>query len=602
MNNTERNVLIIAVVVVLAAAATAWIVTSNDNVPEEPVASTYTIEYVLNGGTNNEQNPSTYVSGTAMDLIPPTKEGYAFSGWYLDEGLTEYFEGITEKTKGDLVLYAAWSDNLEGHGFTLEIDGTVKNGFMDRYNIKGEASYRYLYYDETNGRYYMNLTQNLDYIYTFSTYSSSKDKNYWSDESSQTYTEEYLGTEEIDTVYGKKTCDVYRLTYADGSTETQWIGDGWIPFYIEYVQEGLLSSTKITYTFTEEIHFVPDVDCDVIAYADDGITVSGEGTFKPGDEVTLTATGSGFSGWYDGSGTMVSTSKTYTFTIGGSDVTLYAMNDKDPDIVAEKGSVTTVSAGYELDSAYWTVMDLTGESLMTTDTTTLKFTADAAGEYVILLDGVVGDTPVHQLWNLSVEGDTALTYTWEYNGKTYTTTLTIDYADYKYYRDLTPVSERCQESTHIRDKQFVTYEDKYIAILAKEFKSMTSGMTDVQIANFILAFTQYIEYQSDEVFTGYEEYWKYPVETLYDQGGDCEDTSILFSAIAEAMGYNTSLLVFPGHMAAGIDLDNASGVYFSTGGYKFYYCETTSTGFSVGDKPSNVSNSATVVKICSNTS
>ena len=201
---------------------------------------------------------------------------------------------------------------------------------------------------------------------------------------------------------------------------------------------------------------------------------------------------------------------------------------------------------------------------------------------------------------MSVNGDTALTYTWVNSGKQYTITLYIDYSDYKYYRDLTPVSERCQESTHVRDKQFVTYNDKYVLQLASSFKNMTSGMTDLQRMNFLLAFTQYIEYQSDDVFTGYEEYWKYPVETLYDQGGDCEDTSILFSAIAEAMGYNTSLLLFPGHMAAGVDLANGSGTYFQMDSYKFYYCETTATGYSVGVKPSNVSNSATVVKICSN--
>ncbi|MGN0137118.1 MAG: hypothetical protein ACI381_00700, partial [Candidatus Methanomethylophilaceae archaeon] len=154
---------------------------------------------------------------------------------------------------------------------------------------------------------------------------------------------------------------------------------------------------------------------------------------------------------------------------------------------------------------------------------------------------------------------------------------------------------------HVRDKQFVTYNDKYVLQLASSFKNMTSGMTDLQRMNFLLAFTQYIEYQSDDVFTGYEEYWKYPVETLYDQGGDCEDTSILFSAIAEAMGYNTSLLLFPGHMAAGVDLASGTGnVYFPVDGYKFYYCETTATGYSVGVKPSNVPNTATVVKICSN--
>lgn len=604
MNNNARNAAIIAVaVIVVAALATILVTSDNGNGPGTSDERTYSIDYVLNGGTIDGEYPTTYTEGKPIELTSPTKEGYVFSRWYTDADLTEYFEGITEDTKGDLVLYAAWSETLDGHGFTLKIAGEVSNGPFNKYRISGAASYRYLYYDEVNDRYYMNLVQELEYDYGITSYTSSSDKNYWSDESSDEYTEEYLYDQTIDTVNGKEECHVFRLTYNDGSTETQWIGDEWIPYYIEYIENGVFSSAKITYTFVEELKFTPDIQCDVIAYADDGITVSGDGVFNPGEKVVLTASGSGFSGWYDESWNLISDKSTYSFTAGGSDTVLFALNDTNPDVTAQKDVTITLSSGTDLDSASWTVMDITGRVISTTDTVTLSYTFDSAGEYLILMDGKTGEVQTHRMWNVAVEGDTTLTYTWVYGGKTYTTTLDIDYADYKYYKELTPVSERCQETTHVRDKQFVTYEDKYILQLASKFKTMTSGMTDLQVSNFVLAFTQYIEYQSDDVFTGYEEYWKYPVETLYDQGGDCEDTSILFSAIAEAMGYNTCLLLFPGHMAAGIDLDinpSQGMYYFSTGGYNFYYGETTATGYTIGAKPSNVSNTATVVKICSN--
>ena len=601
MNKGTRTAAIIAIVVILVASATALIVASDENEPWlEPTDKTYSIEYVLDGGTA-EGNPTEYTAGETVEISSPVKEDYVFAGWYLDPDHRVYFEGITPETTGDLTLYAAWDTSLEGHGFTLKVEGQVNDGVFNSYTIQGEVSYRYLYYDEENDRYYMNLARDLQYNYRYTSYSTNDEKNYWNDESSSEYTVTQEVNEPISTVNGMKDCEVYVLTYEDGSVEKQWIGDGWIPYVITYSQSGFFSSTSITYTFVKELEFVPDVRCDIVAYAEDGITVTGGGTFNPGDKVTLTASGDVFIGWYDDDGDLVYRDPTYTFTVGGSDVTLFAMNSKETDIIGEKDVQLTLSAGADVDSAIWYVLDISGDVIATSETVTLNHTFTSSGEYTILMDGMSGDSEVHRFWTVSVNGDTALTYTWMYSGKQYTITLYIDYSDYKYYRDLTPVSERCQESTHVRDKQFVTYNDKYVLQLASSFKNMTSGMTDLQRMNFLLAFTQYIEYQSDDVFTGYEEYWKYPVETLYDQGGDCEDTSILFSAIAEAMGYNTSLLLFPGHMAAGVDLASGTGnVYFPVDGYKFYYCETTATGYSVGVKPSNVPNTATVVKICSN--
>lgn len=83
------------------------------------------------------------------------------------------------------------------------------------------------------------------------------------------------------------------------------------------------------------------------------------------------------------------------------------------------------------------------------------------------------------------------------------------------------------------------------------------------------------------------EYPKYPVETLVE-GGDCEDKSILLAAILRAMGYRTALLLFrgnPGHMAVGVECPGCWGSYYQKDGVKYFYLETSSIGWSVGEIP-----------------
>lgn len=48
------------------------------------------------------------------------------------------------------------------------------------------------------------------------------------------------------------------------------------------------------------------------------------------------------------------------------------------------------------------------------------------------------------------------------------------------------------------------------------------------------------------------EYPKYPVETLYEQKGDCEDKAILGASILALNGYNTSLILTKSHMLIGV--------------------------------------------------
>ena len=63
--------------------------------------------YVLNGGTNDPDNPTTYTKEDTIDFNPATREGYDFLGWYEDENFTTPIAGVSNRT-GDITIYAKW--------------------------------------------------------------------------------------------------------------------------------------------------------------------------------------------------------------------------------------------------------------------------------------------------------------------------------------------------------------------------------------------------------------------------------------------------------------------------------------------------------------
>ncbi len=70
----------------------------------------YKINYVLNGGVNNKDNPDTYSVKADVKLKDPTREGYRFTGWYTDQALTKRIFMIRGDSKGDATLYAGWEE------------------------------------------------------------------------------------------------------------------------------------------------------------------------------------------------------------------------------------------------------------------------------------------------------------------------------------------------------------------------------------------------------------------------------------------------------------------------------------------------------------
>ena len=81
-------------------------------------ANTYTVDFVLNGGTmkNTEQ---IVVAGGTVAFEEPTRENYLFMGWFTDAACTQRYDFSTPVT-GDLTLYAKWRLSV--------ISGTASDG------------------------------------------------------------------------------------------------------------------------------------------------------------------------------------------------------------------------------------------------------------------------------------------------------------------------------------------------------------------------------------------------------------------------------------------------------------------------------------------
>jgi transglutaminase-like putative cysteine protease len=142
--------------------------------------------------------------------------------------------------------------------------------------------------------------------------------------------------------------------------------------------------------------------------------------------------------------------------------------------------------------------------------------------------------------------------------------------------------------------------DTYVTISLPEIETVArqlrqSGQTRSyntydQLCNTLAFVQQSIRYTDDlSPQTGQLiEYPKYPLETLVDKKGDCEDQSILAAALLATMGYKVALLILPIHVAVGIaDFDDKPGsrVVHPTTGVRYLYTETTAPNWLPGEVP-----------------
>jgi hypothetical protein len=142
------------------------------------------------------------------------------------------------------------------------------------------------------------------------------------------------------------------------------------------------------------------------------------------------------------------------------------------------------------------------------------------------------------------------TYSWDFAGGSFWLVLQLDSGLYNTYRtEEKPVRLVQSGTTYAAEPAYDIYvsdprDDAFIGRLARELRRMAqaAGLNATQELSFALSFVQGLPYTSDSVTTGFDEYPRYPLETLVDNGGDCEDSAILFASIAQALGHEAILL------------------------------------------------------------
>ena len=115
---------------------------------------------------------------------------------------------------------------------------------------------------------------------------------------------------------------------------------------------------------------------------------------------------------------------------------------------------------------------------------------------------------------------------------------------------------RCSTVLNPAASNLIEPYDKYVQTVAHHISEKTEGLSDHDRALAALWFVQSaIHYSSDETLYGTDEFWAYPLETLYLHRGDCEDTAVLLCSIYSAMGIENVLLDYDNHEAVAVLVD-----------------------------------------------
>lgn len=93
---------------ILAEDINDWEWTDYAAIREITVSDTYNVAFDSNGGNYTPEDQSVASGNTASKPSDPTKDGYAFGGWYLDKEMTTAYDFSTAVTK-DITLYAKWT-------------------------------------------------------------------------------------------------------------------------------------------------------------------------------------------------------------------------------------------------------------------------------------------------------------------------------------------------------------------------------------------------------------------------------------------------------------------------------------------------------------
>jgi len=168
---------------------------------------------------------------------------------------------------------------------------------------------------------------------------------------------------------------------------------------------------------------------------------------------------------------------------------------------------------------------------------------------------------------------------------------------YQYYSSLERYYAPSEFYHYVKDD----YNAQYCKQLAEKIVNTATknGMSEREAVFEVVSFVQGITYASDVDSTGkLIEYPKYPIETLMDKKGDCEDVAILLATMLRELGYGVALIHYEGHIMLGLwGTENEDGYYFNVDGKRYYVLETTAYGWDMGNLPTEYENQKAYVYV-----
>ena len=547
----------------------------------ESNAEKFAIEYVYDESEMRLSGyvPSMYCEGL-YTALPSVTSDYFFEGWFEDEAESTPIGAVLPDRSGNLHLYPGLVDGIDGKGYRMDVTSHlsyVEDTGSDNLNpivsidldVSGTSEWTYVTHKDS--LYYVINSVDLKCVKSMtrfgntstSEWNDTRSNAYWSGSPYSDVDKVYLGNKE----YGGKECTVWGIPDNDCYT-TVYLYRNFIPYYIcsdygRYCME---------FTFAEEIAYDGSVEFHPTVIAGKGLTVDGVDDVNIGDSLTLTASGDGFIGWYE-DGIFITDNKTMTIERSTPNVIYEARvsvlpyildKDTDPHFPELHGT------GYTVYDASWNVV--TGD-LMSDET------------YCI----VDGCTPYSHYVYVTT-GYKTVTFTWTYEGRQYSMNIDVSQADVDMATAYDDGVRDLYSSSRYIDKYFTT-GDAVVREIANNLASYRDSLnlSDAQFAHFVLNFVQNMDYMTDSESRGVDEYFKYPVEYVWDGGGDCEDSSIMYSTLMDVFGYKAGIVIFKDHCMSIICADGVTGtsesVFIDKGGNHYYLCETTAPDWAVGTTP-----------------
>ncbi len=190
---------------------------------------TYTVTYNKNTGDAVENMPSNQIKTQGVNLklsdLVPTRAGYTFKGWSTNISQTEtgeYQAGATYSQDANLTLYAVWkkagSSSIEIAQDAKNTYGQIVEGYNAKYDDNG-TTWRIFMADENNIYLIADDYMHYNYAPTSNGQQLKKISNYRLS-FGRYIVSEYIGAENIDSVFGSKWLSTYWKNGGSSSKQT----------------------------------------------------------------------------------------------------------------------------------------------------------------------------------------------------------------------------------------------------------------------------------------------------------------------------------------------------------------------------------------------